>query len=141
MQFYPKNIFLIFRRLGAFSYDLFLLVSVVFILGAIGITFNSGKALDPLLFSPVSITATLVFFTWFWTHGGQTLGMRAWRIKLTDSNTAAVTLKISLIRITVMTLTLGLGTLWILFDKNGQSLQDKLSQSVMHRTTGNSTLT
>lgn len=141
MQFYPKNIFLIFRRFAAFAYDLFLLVSVVFILGAIGIMFNSGKAVDPLLFSPVSVIATLVFFTWFWTHGGQTLGMRAWRIKLTDTNTAAVTLKISLLRITVMFFTLGLGTAWIMFDKHGQSLQDKIAQSVMHRTTGKSTLT
>lgn len=23
-----------------------------------------------------------VFFGWFWTHGGQTLGMRAWRLRL-----------------------------------------------------------
>ncbi|MEW6167268.1 MAG: RDD family protein [Pseudomonadota bacterium] len=24
----------------------------------------------------------LLFFGWFWTHGGQTLGMRAWRLQL-----------------------------------------------------------
>ncbi len=24
----------------------------------------------------------LAFFGWFWTHGGQTLGMRAWRLQL-----------------------------------------------------------
>lgn len=141
MQLYPKNIFLILRRLAAFAYDIFLLFSVVFILGAISIALNSGKAVDPLLFSPVTLIATLVFFTWFWMHGGQTLGMRAWRIKLTDTNTATVTLKTSLIRIAAMFLTLGIGTIWILFDKNGQSLQDKFAHTVMHRTPNKSTLT
>lgn len=28
----------------------------------------------------------LAFFGWFWTHGGQTLGMRAWRLHLRRSN-------------------------------------------------------
>jgi len=27
---------------------------------------------------------TFVFFGWFWTHGGQTIGMRAWKIRLVD---------------------------------------------------------
>ncbi len=141
MRFYPKNIFLILRRTAAFAYDIFLLFSVVFILGAIGIAINSGKAVDPLLFSPVTIIATLVFFAWFWTHGGQTLGMRAWRIKLTDTNNSTVTVKNSLTRIAVIFFTLGIGTLWILFDKNGQSLQDKLAKTNMHRTASKSTLT
>lgn len=141
MRLYPKNIFLILRRLAAFAYDIFLLFSVVFILGAIGIALNSGKAIDPFLFSPITFIATLVFFSWFWTHGGQTLGMRAWRIKLTNTNTAAVTLKGSLIRLVTMFFTLGIGTIWIMFDKNGQSLQDKLAQTVVHRTLNKPTLT
>lgn len=28
----------------------------------------------------------LAFFGWFWTHGGQTLGMRAWRLHLRRGN-------------------------------------------------------
>lgn len=26
------------------------------------------------------------FFGWFWTQGGQTLGMRAWKIRVVDLN-------------------------------------------------------
>lgn len=26
-----------------------------------------------------------VYFVWFWTHGGQTLAMKTWRIRLTDA--------------------------------------------------------
>lgn len=29
-----------------------------------------------------------MYFTWFWTHGGQTLAMKTWRIRLTTSDGA-----------------------------------------------------
>ncbi len=32
----------------------------------------------------------LAFFGWFWTHGGQTLGMRAWRLQLRRTSGADV---------------------------------------------------
>lgn len=31
---------------------------------------------------PLLVAATLGFYSWFWMHGGQTLGMRAWNIKV-----------------------------------------------------------
>jgi uncharacterized RDD family membrane protein YckC len=39
-----------------------------------------------------------LFFTWFWTHGGQTLGMRAWHIRLLTSNGLSLNWKHSLLR-------------------------------------------
>lgn len=32
-----------------------------------------------------------LYFVWFWTHGGQTLAMKTWRIRLVARNGAAVT--------------------------------------------------
>lgn len=32
-----------------------------------------------------------VYFVWFWTHGGQTLPMKTWRIRLVDANGSAIT--------------------------------------------------
>ncbi|MGB5613384.1 MAG: RDD family protein, partial [Sedimenticolaceae bacterium] len=72
------------------------------------------------------------FFSWFWTHGGQTLGMRAWRLKLLDSEGDPVTLKLSLIRLgaaLLSALPLGLGYLWVLIDRDGLAWHDRLSRT------------
>jgi uncharacterized RDD family membrane protein YckC len=69
------------------------------------------------------------FFLWFWKHGGQTLGMRAWRLKIYNLKDEK---DISYARLLLRMLTsfLGLGTLLVLFDyKHKQSLQDRIAQT------------
>lgn len=69
------------------------------------------------------------FFLWFWKHGGQTLGMRAWRLKiynLKDEDDIGY----GRLFIRLITALLGLGTLLVLIDyKNRQSLQDRIAQT------------
>ncbi|WP_164932071.1 RDD family protein [Janthinobacterium sp. 17J80-10] len=36
------------------------------------------------------VLVTGAYFVWFWTHGGQTLAMKTWHIRLVDKNGAAV---------------------------------------------------
>lgn len=68
------------------------------------------------------------FFLWFWKHGGQTLGMRAWRLRIFSTNDAPVTWSRLLLRL-IASLG-GLGTLLVLFDvKNKQSFQDRVAQT------------
>lgn len=68
------------------------------------------------------------FFLWFWRRGGQTLGMRAWRLRIYSTVDEPMTWPRLLIRL-VASLG-GLGTLLVLFDfKNKQSLQDRLAQT------------
>lgn len=44
----------------------------------------------------------LFFFGWFWVHGGQTLGMRAWRLQVRRLDGAALRWPIAAVRYTVM---------------------------------------
>lgn len=68
------------------------------------------------------------FFLWFWKRGGQTLGMRAWRLRIFSTNDAPVTWGRLVIRL-IASLG-GLGTLLVLFDvKNKQSLQDRVAHT------------
>ena len=68
------------------------------------------------------------FFLWFWRRGGQTLGMRAWRLRIYSTVEEPMTWPRLFIRL-VASLG-GLGTLLVLFDiKNKQSLQDRLAQT------------
>jgi uncharacterized RDD family membrane protein YckC len=76
--------------------------------------------------------APAFFFAWFWTHGGQTLGMRAWRLKLLDRSGAVVTWRQSLVRYAGAWLSLlafGLGYLWVWIDRDGLAWHDRLSNT------------
>ena len=73
------------RRLLAISYDSLILICIIFIawqpvphipLDKLPALVNQGIRLI-YLFSII-----FLFFGWFWRHGGQTIGMRAWKIKL-----------------------------------------------------------
>jgi uncharacterized RDD family membrane protein YckC len=67
------------------------------------------------------------FFLWFWKHGGQTLGMRAWRMRIynlrDDQDVSYGRLLLRLISALG-----GLGTLLVLLDyKNKLALQDRVT--------------
>jgi len=107
-----------------------------------GILFLAGLPL-PLIPDAVRVTywvslliqfyllaTCLLFFTWFWTHGGQTLGMRAWRLKVVSTGGGPVRVQSAVIRFFGAILSwvpLGLGYLWILFDSNKLAWHDRLS--------------
>ena len=70
-----------------------------------------------------------VYFVSYWTHGGQTLAMQTWRIKLTDHAGGKVTLGQALLRYIAATaglLFFGAGLVWALFDREGLFLHDRL---------------
>ncbi|HIB82568.1 MAG TPA: RDD family protein, partial [Gammaproteobacteria bacterium] len=73
------------RRLGAMLYDGFLLAGVM-IVAAIPLPFFQSAADASAgvraLIQIYLVVVCFLFFGWFWTHGGQTLGMRAWRLQL-----------------------------------------------------------
>ena len=75
------------------------------------------------------------FFVFFWTRRGQTLGMLAWRLRLTDAN-APIGLRQAHLRMVggILSLAcLGLGHLWMLFDRQGRTWPDMLSGSSIER--------
>ena len=68
------------------------------------------------------------FFCYFWVKGGQTIGMRAWRLQLLTHDNQTVSLKQAIIRFYASLA--GLGNLWVLVDfKNRQSLQDYIANT------------
>ena len=77
------------RRLACMSYEAITLVAVLLLglllphalLGALSRSAASTATLWGHLF-----VLLLVYFGWFWTHGGQTLAMKTWRIRLVNAN-------------------------------------------------------
>jgi len=118
------------RRLLAIFYDLLLLLGVLFAVSAFAVALNKGEAVThPAYYLALLVTA-FVFFGGFWTHGGQTLGMRTWKIKIIADEGDKVTWKQSAIRFVSAALALlpaGIGFIWMLFDSERLTWHDRLS--------------
>lgn len=122
------------RRLAALTYDWVLLIGVFFGATLVVLAFRAGQAVQPhhLGYSAYLIGTGAVFFSWFWTHGGQTLGMRAWKIRLITVDGGPVTWRQAILRCgwaLAGAAPFGLGYLWPLVDPERRSLHDIASNT------------
>jgi uncharacterized RDD family membrane protein YckC len=121
------------RRLAAIFYDLLLLLSLLFVATALILPFNAGQAFTTHWFySLYLMVVSFVFYGWFWTHGGQTLGLRAWKLQVLTFDEKAITWLQAFWRFSgaiVSWSALGLGFLWSLTNKNKRCWHDVLSKT------------
>lgn len=82
----------LFHRLAALLYDILLAIAIAFVATAAMLPLTRGEAIltatqGPLghAYHAVWLLAVFAYFGCCWTRGGQTLGMRAWRIELQTS--------------------------------------------------------
>lgn len=120
------------RRLGAVGYDAILLVAVWFVATAALLPFSGGEAIAPGQgwYEAYLLTVAFCYFGWFWTHGGQTLGMRSWRLRLVSDTQQSATWGQALLRFAgacVSWLVFGAGFLWVLVDREGLAWHDHIS--------------
>ena len=74
------------------------------------------------------------YFIWFWTHGGQTLPMKTWKLRLVRGDGARISPWRALHRYLLAVLgllALGLGFLWALVDRDRQFLHDRLAGTAL----------
>jgi uncharacterized RDD family membrane protein YckC len=121
------------RRLACMAYDALLLLAVLFVaflLPQAAISLAIGHALSARLMWGQIVLVSLIYFLWFWRHGGQTLAMKTWKIRLTTSKLHAPTLTQMLLRFALLwpsILGCGVGILWAIFDRDHQFLHDRLA--------------
>jgi len=121
------------RRLAAIIYDTFLLLGVLFIAG-LPMPLLPDHWQQVLLVSLAIrgylLLVSFVFFSWFWTNGGQTLGMRAWGLRLIGIDGTPVTWTQAGERFFAAILSwgcVGLGFIWMLFSPDKLTWHDRLS--------------
>lgn len=76
-----------------------------------------------------------IYFSWLWCHGGQTLAMQTWKLRLVSAASGGalspvVSLPQALLRYALAWFSLllfGAGLLWALFDRDRQFLHDRLA--------------
>jgi uncharacterized RDD family membrane protein YckC len=84
------------------------------------------------LFQLWVICVLATYFIYCWMHGGQTLAMKTWRIRLAGTAGAPITLRQAAARFLIAlwgALLLGVGFWWALIDRDRQFLHDRLCRT------------
>lgn len=135
----------LFRHFAIMAYDLLLLLSVLLVAGFIAVGFNGGEAINSAnpFFMIYIIGVCFFFYGWFWTHGGQTLGMRAWKVHLVGQQQHDISWLQAGVRFLaniIAWLPFGLGFWWQYLGKDKQSWPDYLSGTRLHFAKQNNTI-
>lgn len=122
------------RRLGGMLYDGLTLVALWLLASAVFTSLYgvADQGWSRLLLQGFSLLVISSYFLWCWTHGGQTLAMRAWRLKVVYANGMPLTLLGALLRFLLAAAGLlagGAGLWWALLDRDGQFMHDRLAKT------------
>ena len=120
------------RRLAAIAYDTLLLTAVLFVATAVLLPVTGGEAIRPGSgwYPAYLVAVSFGYFGWFWTHGGQTLGMRSWRLRLVSAGGNGSNWLQALVRFVAAGfswLTFGAGFFWLLVDPERLTWHDRIS--------------
>lgn len=95
-------------RLVALAYDLLIVLAIVMVIGLLcqlatgGRLIASGaRTLVPLWYQLLQGTAVAAYFVASWRRGGQTVGMRPWRIRVCRDDGGTISLPQAVIRVLV----------------------------------------
>jgi len=128
----------LYRRLAAMIYDGLIVIALYIMAGFILV--GSYKAVTgefPGAF-PASVDLSVLFiicffyYTHSWMRGGQTIGMKSWRIKLISEYKPQMRLTQCMLRTGIgffSLLIVGLGYWWALFDKRQRTWHDMASMT------------
>ncbi len=137
------------RRFGSWVYDLLLIVAIFMLSGYVCVALftaldyfeliaiaRSGFGIDwanthlayKIAFNSWCLTWVCCFFLYFWSRKGQTLGMRAWRLRIQNRDGSLISVPTGMKRF--LPSLLGLGNIVVIFDrKNKLSLADRFTNT------------
>ena len=122
------------RRAAAILYDLLLFAGLVMVLTLVLVLLRGGEAIPPASwwYEALLLATHFVYFGISWTRGGQTLGARAWRLRVTAMDGGNLSRRQAALRYLSAWLLLlppGLGFIWACWDPDGLCWHDRLSRS------------
>ncbi len=126
----------IWKHFAAFVYDIFPILGILILTSGTILVFRSGNDVQPYTWWFILITylEVALYYIYSWKIGGQTIGMKAWKIKLKSLNEQEqITWAQSTFRFiagVVSTLLLGAGIFWKLFSNEQKSWMDLISSSL-----------
>lgn len=133
------------RRLGAMLYEslaVFAILLATFLFPQIVLS-GFGLALGGKLLWLHVLVVLGIYFIWCWLHGGQTLPMKTWKLRLVDQSGAPVRPLQAILRYLAAWPSIvffGIGILWALFDREGLFLHDRIAGTRIVRETASAPL-
>lgn len=130
----------LWRRLAALFYDLLVLLALWMFAAALVLLAFAGNvdvSHQPTLYhfvlQGVLLILSALYFVISWSRGGQTIGMRAWRVRLVDENGTSPNFQRSLLRfaLALVSLIAGFGFIWCLFDSDRRAWHDVMARTRM----------
>ena len=92
----------IWRRIASLIYDIVLIIALVIVMYMPLLSFNIEE--NTIFKITAQIYVYLIiqyFFVWFWVNSNGTLGMKSWKIKISDSNGNRISYKKAIVRFNV----------------------------------------
>ena len=131
------------RRLAALVYDALLLAALLMIFTGGALFFTHGAAVVPAtvgawvyLYRAGLVLLIAGYYLLNWLRSGQTLGMRAWRLRVVTDSGKPLGLRAAAMRALFGALAwapAALGVLWLYLDPDHLALHDRLSRTrVVH---------
>lgn len=133
------------RRAAALVYDAFLLAALLMIFTGGALFFTHGAAILPAtagawvyLYRAGLVLIIAGYYILNWLRSGQTLGMRAWRLRAVDPDGQRMSVRAALLRAGFGFLAwapAALGVLWLYMDPDHLALHDRFSKTRVLRLT------
>ncbi|MDZ4728660.1 MAG: RDD family protein [Xanthomonadales bacterium] len=130
------------RLLLVMLYDAVIVFAVLMVAGAIALhlPFNNQSAGKDLAYTLYLLLAWFLYVAWCWRHGGMTLGMRAWKVRVvSDSGSDSGSDRaqqpswrqcgLRFISAWLSAVPAGMGYWWMLIDHQQLSWHDRLSKT------------
>ncbi len=116
----------------AIVYDTLVVAGLLMVAGLAVLPFNGGKAVpaSTLWYQLYLLAVLWAYFVLSWWRAGQTVSARAWKLEVRDSAGNFPSLGRATARAVLAVPSIGLagiGLLWCLIDREGQSAHDRLS--------------
>ena len=140
----------LFLRLAAIVYDLLVVVGVMMFATALALGVSNllaalgwwplageqdhaSRLMVNWLYRAYLVMVLVGFYSLFWSKGGQTLGMKAWRLRVQNTNNQSISFRQAVIRFVFSFA--GFGNFWVLFNKDKLALQDIVAKCEVVRLT------
>jgi uncharacterized RDD family membrane protein YckC len=133
------------RRAAALIYDAFLLAALLMVFTGAALFLTKGHAIVPetagswvYLYRAGLLAVVAGYYIVNWLRSGQTLGMRAWRLRAVSPDGTAMSLAAAILRAGFGFLAwvpAALGVLWMYLDPEHLALHDRFSKTRVVRLT------